>query len=106
MSKGEEFEQFKKDMRKASKGNSQYARLYAQLEGYLDNKEKEGEGLSASDYTRIARETKNRIREEYRKSGGVCPVCGECKVFRNPARMDTEPEHEAGGEMEALDIFT
>lgn len=31
--------------------------------------------FTASDYTRIARETIDRLREQYKESGGMCPVC-------------------------------
>ena len=53
--------------------------------------------LTASDYTRIARETIEGQRAEYKASCGICPVCGKSELLLNESCVDTEPQYSEKG---------
>ena len=80
--------------------------LYAKLLGWLTEKREETHKFefTPTDYTRIARETINRLREEYQRLGGSCPICGFTKALCEPSHSHSEPEQSEGGEVAAVAV--
>jgi hypothetical protein len=99
----EAYEEFIKELRKASQGgkNANYARLYAQIKGYLGNKEKKSE-LNAEEIYGYVREIKRILKDEY-ESSGSCPVCGFSKAVHG-ALQDTGSVEPEDSVMESLGL--
>ena len=93
---------------KADRINATLFRTFAQLANELVERKEETVKLelTASDRTRIARETINGLRENYQRNGGYCPVCSRPEALRIDARVDTEPEHAEGGEVATVAVST
>ena len=84
--------------------NANYARLYAQLKGYLDyDKEGGADNLRPSDYIEYARDLK-KILEQEREDTGRCPVCHIAKDVCETIRLHTEPEYATDRKVEALGL--
>ena len=106
-SKGDEVEIFKEHVRERAldpRSVYKWGELYAKMKGLLIDKseQKITHELSAEDRIRVARETVNGIREQYRLGGGCCPVCGEYPTLRHEPCLDTEPEFTEDREVETL----
>jgi len=83
-------------------------RLYADIQGYVKkSEEKVGKvEFTADDYTRIGRELIERLRREHQEGGGNCPLCGESKVFRQEARLDSQSDDTENREVATLELST
>ena len=101
----EEYQQFlKKTYQHAISGkNAAYARLWAELQGKLDNKGEDKGEFSPADYITIAREVIRSLKGELESGGGNCPVCGQHKTLLPPYSYP-EPEQPADREVETVDI--
>lgn len=103
---GKEFEEWLAKIKAAGEGgkNANYARLYAQIKGYLEgNKQDETNELSPSEYIRIARETRSALQEELRDCG-VCPVCLQRLPLYEEPCLDTEREQGRDSEVAAVGV--
>lgn len=91
-------------LKAAMKGdNAQMAKLAWDIVN-PDKKEVKEAEFTADDYISIGIKVTEQLRNSYREGGGSCPVCGECKLLRHEARLDTEPEHEEDREVAPVAI--
>src|SRR3990167_8002782 len=105
----DEFDEFISVLKKAALkgGNSRDRELYAKVKGWLIDRREEKHVIdfSAAEYIRIGNEIIGRLREDYRHSGGSCPVCGVSQVLC-PPREDTEPEQQVDRDVAAVALST
>jgi len=83
------------------KGNAQALRTYYQLTQRLIEKREETHKVefTPADYTRIARETINGLRDDFETGGGRCPICGQYKEICDRPLLDSESKFPESGEM-------
>ena len=100
-------QQLAEDARK-SNATSGIRELYARLTRlYADKREvKQTVEFTPTDYTRIATTIVERLREDYRRGGGNCPVCLRPSPFPYEIRLDTGQEHGADSQVATVAIST
>ena len=62
--------------------------------------------FTSNDYTRIGMETVEGLRREYQEGGGLCPICGQCKVLCIEPCLDSRREQQQEGAVETLGLST
>lgn len=83
--------------------NANYARLYAQLMGYMENKEgRDTNEPSPTEYITIGKQVRDTLRQEL-KDGGCCPLCCQPLSLRNETRLDSD-EGEAAKDSEVATL--
>ena len=85
--------------------NPKYIELYLKRLGMLNEKKEDNKfELSVSDRIRIAREVVNGLREDNKRFGGNCPVCGKPQTSGGELRENAEPKHEDSRIMEGMEL--
>lgn len=74
-------------------GNAQMARLAWDIMNPKNEEKKEAD-FTADEYINIGLKIIEQLRNSYRESGGVCPVCDRPQTLRGTARLDTEQEQQ------------
>lgn len=100
-------QQLAEDARKPS-ATSGIRELYARLKGlYVDRREvKQTVEFTPTDYARIATTVVERLREDYRRGGGNCPVCHKLPEVLVKICADSGQEHGASSEMATVAVST
>ena len=65
--------------------------------------ESKGE-LTPNDYTNLAIRTRDALREEFRQSNGVCPVCLRPKILLEEPSLHSEQEHSPNSEVGIVEL--
>lgn len=60
--------------------------------------------LSADERVKVAREFLNRLREEYSRNSGYCPVCRRPETLCSETCLDTEPEQSENREVAGVAV--
>lgn len=77
-----EFNDFLELCMKEGAKNSRYADLYAQLKGWKQKpKEEVNGGFTPAELIGIGQQVRQALINEYRQSGGRCPLSNVCQVF-------------------------
>ena len=84
------------------KGNAQALKIFFQRTGLLVEKPQEIHIFNANDYIEGSRGILEKLRADFIKYGGPCPVCGECKSVRYGTCVDSESEYAEDREVATL----
>ena len=92
----------------AQKGSAKHIEMALKLMGLLVEKREETHKVefTPADYTRIARETINGLRDDFETGGGRCPICGQYKEICDRPLLDSESKFSESGEMATVAVST
>jgi len=84
------------------KGNAQALKIFFQRVGLLVEKPQEINIFNANDYITGSGDILGKLRADFRKYGGACPVCGKSESVCYEPCVDSEPEHSEDREVATL----
>uniref|UniRef100_A0A6M3KT31 Uncharacterized protein n=1 Tax=viral metagenome TaxID=1070528 RepID=A0A6M3KT31_9ZZZZ len=84
------------------KGNAQALKIFFQRTGLLVEKPVEVNIFNANDYIEGSRGILEKLRADFRKYAGACPVCGESKSVRIEPCLDTKSKYREDREVATL----
>ncbi len=89
-----------------TEGKVKSMELALKILGELNKLKEDKEQTFEPNYDEWATVTLSKLRENWERSGGVCPVCGLPKTLRIGTHLDTEPERTEDREVETLGLPT